>query len=1040
MRKFSVLVCFFVLLAASVIAQETKKITGKVTDANGEVLSGVTVVEVNGKAKAVSNDQGIYTITVSGKTTTLRFNSLGFQDGDARIANRNVVDISLVRESGSLAEVVVVGYGVQQKKAFTGSASKIDAKEFSQLVTPSVDRQLAGRAAGVQVTTSGGDVGTPARIRIRGINSISGNQSPLIVVDGVPFITGNLAQATNSNALGDINPNDIENIEVLKDGSATAIFGSRAANGVIMITTKKGSKGSAAKVNYDATYGYTSPIKTYDLLNNAQFVEIANEKRTNQGLTGWANAGDGKTYDWQRLVMRDNVLGIQQNLSISGGSNKSTYFLSLNYSDQKGVLISNLNKAYRLRFNFEHEINKYVKVGNNLTLSKQIDNDQNNGSNALSGALASALRMLPNVNPFDPTNVTGYNIRFPALNQVGLGPNVSPVDDNYTNPVFTLNENVYSSDKLRVNNNLFIEISPVKGLKFRSVFNYDFFDDYSFQSLTSIHGDGFSSRGYSYNAGSQIQRMVWQNYMNYNQSFTGGHNLSLTAGHEVQEDMSRLVSGALQQLSDPFFQQRNVISGSGALQFSGGGFGKSGFHSLLGRLNYDFRTKYFVGASVRRDGQSSLAPGSRFGVFPGASAGWRISEEGFWKKSAGLNKVINEAKIKGSYAVVGNQLGGFPYLSTFGTAPYGNISGLAPSAIGNPSLQWERSKKFDVGIELSLFKNRFTFIADWFLNDIDQLVLAVPTPNSAGIPGNSITQNIGSARNNGLEFTLNGEIISTKNFSWNFSANYTKLKNEITSLYPVGGVPVLTIPGTYNRIEVGQSLNYLWGWRYAGVNTQTGNPMYLLADGKFVQRNTVNGAYYTASGKDDATMTTANQTALTDADKVNLGNSLPTYFGAFTNNFRYKSFSLEVMFRFQGGNNIVNITRQEALLSQNFHNNGVEILGRWKQPGDVKDVPRLRYAQSGTVNQTGATISRFVETGDYVRLQNLVLGYNISNKLLAEKTNGYVKNARIFIQGQNLFIISKYSGLDPDNASQAGQDNAVSPSMRIVSFGLSVGF
>ena len=262
--------------------------------------------------------------------------------------------------------------------------------------------------------------------------------------------------------------------------------------------------------------------------------------------------------------------------------------------------------------------------------------------------------------------------------------------------------------------------------------------------------------------------------MNYNQSFTGGHNLSLTAGHEVQEDMSRLVSGALQQLSDPFFQQRNVISGSGALQFSGGGFGKSGFHSLLGRLNYDFRTKYFVGASVRRDGQSSLAPGSRFGVFPGASAGWRISEEGFWKKSAGLNKVINEAKIKGSYAVVGNQLGGFPYLSTFGTAPYGNISGLAPSAIGNPSLQWERSKKFDVGIELSLFKNRFTFIADWFLNDIDQLVLAVPTPNSAGIPGNSITQNIGSARNNGLEFTLNGEIISTKNFSWNFSANNSR--------------------------------------------------------------------------------------------------------------------------------------------------------------------------------------------------------------------------------------------------------------------------
>lgn len=1040
MRKFAIFMSFFVLLAANSIAQETKKITGKVTDNNGEALSGVTVAEVGGNAKAITSDQGTYTIQVGSKTTTLRFSSVGFQDADARIGNRNAVDISLVRESGSLSEVVVVGYGVQQKKAFTGSAAKIDAKEFAQLVTPSVDKQLAGRAAGVQVVNAGGDVGTPARIRIRGINSVTGNQSPLIVVDGVPFITGNLAAATNSNALGDINPNDIENIEVLKDGSATAIYGSRAANGVIMITTKKGSKGSAVKVNYDATYGFTSPIKTYELLNNAQFVEIANEKRTNQNLTGWANAGDGKTYDWQRLIMRDNVFGVQQNMSVTGGNNKSTYFLSLNYSDQKGVLISNQNKAYRLRFNFEHEINQYIKIGNNLTLSKQIDNDQNNGTNALSGAVASALRMLPNVDPFNADNVTGYNIRYPALNQVGLGPNVSNVDDNYTNPLFTLNENVYESDKLRVNNNLFVEVSPLKGLKIRSAFNYDFFNDYSYISWSSIHGDGFSSRGYVYNAGQQIQRMVWQNYMNYNKSFNGGHSMYLTAGHEVQEDMSRFVSGSLQQLSDPFFQQKNLIGGSGALQFASGGYGKSGFHSLFGRFNYDFRSKYFVQGSVRRDGQSSLAPDNRYGIFPGASAGWRISEEGFWKNNTALNNLFSDVKLKGSYAIVGNQLGGFPYLSTFSSAAYGNIPGLAPSAIGNPSLQWERSKKFDVGIELSMFKNRLTFMADWFLNDIDQLVFAVPTPNSAGIPGNSISQNIGSARNNGLEFTLMGDIISTKNFVWNFNANYTKLKNEITSLYSVGGVPVLNIPGSFNRIEVGQSLNYIWGWNYAGVNTQTGNPMYLKADGSLVQRSTVNGAYYTASSKDDATMTTANQTTITDADKVNLGNSLPTFFGALTNNFRYKNLSLEVMFRFQGGNKIMNITRQEALLSQNFHNNGVEILNRWKQAGDVTDVPRLRYAQSATVNQTGAAISRFVETGDYVRLQNLVLSYNLGSKGLSDKTKGYVKNARIFAQGQNLFIMSKYSGLDPDNASQAGQDNAVSPSLRILSVGLSVGF
>lgn len=1037
MRKL--LMIFLAISVASLeLLAQGRTVTGKVTDENGEVLSGVTVIEIGGKGKALTNDAGIYSIQVGEKSNTLRFTFVGFVDLDTRIAGRNSADVSMNRESNSLSEVVVVGYGVQQKKAFTGSASKIDAKEFAQLVTPSVDRQLAGRAAGVQVVTSGGDAGTPARIRIRGINSVSGNQSPLIVVDGVPFITGNLAAATNSNALGDVNPNDIENIEVLKDGSATAIYGSRAANGVILITTKKGDKSGRMKINYDATYGFISPFKTYDLLSNEQFVEIANEKRTNQNLGNWAALGD-RTYDWQKLVTNNNVLNMQQNLSFSGGTAKSTYFFSLNYSDQKGVLISNQNKAYRIRFNFDNEINKFVKIGNNLTLSRQIDNDQNNGTNALSGAMASALRMLPNVNPFNPDNATGFNIRFPSLNQVGLGPNTNPVDDNYTNPAFTLRNNQYSSDKLRVNNNLYVEVSPVKGLKVRSALNFDFLNDYSFISWSPDHGDGFSSRGYVFNGATQYQRLVWQNYMNYNKSFKGGHNLYLTAGHEVQEDISRSVSGSLQQLSDAFFQQKNVISGSGALQFAGGSYGVSGFHSLFGRLNYDFSSKYFIQGSVRRDGQSSLAPDNRYGIFPGASAGWRISEEGFWKNNNFLSNTFSDVKLKGSYAVVGNQLGGFPYLSTFGSAPYGNIPGLAPNLIGNAALQWERSKKIDVGIELTLFKSRLTFVADWFLNDIDQLVFAVPTPNSAGIPGNSISQNIGTARNSGLEFSLSGDILRAKDFTWSFNANYTKLSNEITSLYSIGGVPVNTIPGTYNRIEVGQSLNYLWGWQYMGVNTATGNPMYLKADGKLVQRSTVNGAYYIASDKNDATLTPANQTSITDADKVNLGSSLPTYFGAFTNNFRYKNFSLEIMVRFQGGNKIMNITRQEALLSQNFHNNGIEILNRWKNPGDVTDVPRLRYAQSATVNQTGAAISRFIENGDYIRLQNVVLNYNIGSKALA-KTNGYIKSARIFAQGQNLFTITKYSGLDPDNASQAGLDNAVSPSLRILAVGLSVGF
>ena len=318
MRKLAVLLTCAMLFLAQAYAQTSRTVTGKVTDDAGNPLAGVTITVAGSAKSTVSDAKGMYSIQVPEKATTLKFSFVGFGEVDTRIGNRASIDVSMVSETKALSEVVVVGYGVQQKKAFTGSASKIDTKEFSQLVTPSIDKQLAGRAAGVQVVNSGGGVGTPARIRIRGVNSISGGQSPLIVVDGVPFITGNLAATTNSNALGDINPNDIENIEVLKDGSATAIYGSRAASGVIMITTKKGDKSGRMKVNYDATIGFSSPGKVYELLNADQFVTIANEKRANNGQAAAAFASPtGTNTDWQRLVYNNNAMAVQQNISFT---------------------------------------------------------------------------------------------------------------------------------------------------------------------------------------------------------------------------------------------------------------------------------------------------------------------------------------------------------------------------------------------------------------------------------------------------------------------------------------------------------------------------------------------------------------------------------------------------------------------------------------------------------------------------------------------------------------------------------------------------
>ncbi len=1040
MRKLVSIIALFVFFAMHTSAQD-KTVTGKVTDEkDGSPLAGVSVTLKGTSSGVTTGNDGVYKIIVPASGKVLVFSFINYDSREMTLSQgRTTFDLTLSSVNQNLSEVVVTGYGTQQKKAFTGSASKINTKEFANLVTPSIDRQLAGRAPGLQVSTPSGQVNTPARIRIRGLNSISQNLSPLIVVDGVPFITGNLAATTNSNALGDINPNDIENIEVLKDGSATAIFGSRAAGGVIMITTKKGDKGGKMKVNYDLTIGYTSPLKKFDLLNAEQFVLIQNEKLSNAGVLPRAfAAADGTNTDWQGIVFNNSAPSQNHNLSFSGGAAKTTYFVSLNYSDQKGTIVSNRNTAYRVRFNFETEVNKYVKFGNNVTLSRQVDFDQNNGSNALSGAIAASLRLPPNVNPFDANNITGYNIQFPGINSHGLGPNLQVVDDNFTNQAFVLNTNIFSSDKYRIVNNAFIEVAPVKGLKFRSVFNFDVLTDYSFQSLSPRHGDGFGSAGVSFNSNQVFQRYVWQNYFNYNFS-TRQHNFFLTAGHELQGDQTKFVSANGSQISDIFFMRENLISGSASIQTVGGGFARSGFESLFGRFNYDFNNKYFLQATVRRDGQSSLAPDKRYGIFPGGSVGWRVSQENFWKNSSFLSRVFNDVKLKASYAVVGNTLGGFPYTTTFGPANYGNIGGVALNQVGTRELQWETNKKTDIGAEIQLLKGRLTFGFDYFLNDLDKLVLNVPTPPSAGVPGNAISQNIGKARNKGYEFSLSGDIIRSKNLTWSFNANLTFISNKIISLYDVNGVPVPFIPnGNYNVIRVGESINYINGLQFAGVHTANGNPLYTNLNGQLIQHNIATGSFHFANSKNDPTL--GAQTSLAFNDRQNLGLALPTYFGGFSNTVNYKNFTFDFLVRYSGGNKVMNITRQEALLNNSFQNNGVEILERWTTPGQVTNVPRLVWGQGNNINQNNLAVSRFVESGDFIRLQNVNFSYSFDNQKLSERTNGYVKSLRLFVQGQNLFVWTKYTGADPENASELGLDQAVSPQFRVFSFGVNVGF
>ncbi|HQW85097.1 MAG TPA: SusC/RagA family TonB-linked outer membrane protein, partial [Ferruginibacter sp.] len=879
MRK-SILTLMAVFVFIYGAAAQNRTITGKVTDEKGAPIEGASVLSPDGKQGTQTDNNGQYSISVPASVKSLRFSNVNFEAVSKSLGNLLIVNVSLKSKDASLEEVVVVGYGTQQKKAFTGSASKVDAKEIAQLVTPSIDKQLAGRAAGVNVNVSSGQVNAPARIRIRGTNSFNQNRSPLVVLDGSPISTGNLGLVSNTNALGDINPDDIESLEVLKDGSATAIYGSRGANGVIMITTKKGTRGRNS-ITYSGVVGFSSPVQKFDLMNANEFVTISNEKFINAGQLPPARLDPaGTNTDWQNNVFVKNALTTSHTIALSGGTDKALYYMSMNYSNNNGVVRTNKSTAFRVRANVEVQVNKWLKMGNNLSASRQNDFDQNNSSNGLSGSIVGAIRALPNVPIYSNTHPTGYNIT-PNANSLGQGVNLRGIDDNYTNIAFVLDNNKYNSDQYRILDNVFAELSLAKGLKFRSQLGVDYYTDNSLQAWDPRHGDGASNNGYIYQGQQNILNTNIQNFLNYNLSINNTHNIYATVGHELQQTTSRFFRASGTNISDIFFAKDNIISGSVATPSIGGNLSKSAIESLFGRLNYDYMGKYFVQGSIRRDGQSSLATGNKYGIFPGVSVGWRPSQEGFWRNSA-LNKVISDLKIRGSYASVGNRLGGFPYLSTYGSSPYGNVGGISPDLIGNPQLQWEQSKKYDIGVDMSLYRGRVNLTFDYFKNDLDNLVLDVPTAFSTGIPNNTIKQNIGRVQNKGIELSIDATIVQTENFRWGVSANYSHIENKIISLYSVAGVPTTSlVRSNYTVDSVGLPISSIFGYQFAGVNSGNGNPVYYNAAGDLVQRNISNGGYYFANSLSDPAL--GAQTTLTVADKRILGSAQPTDFGAFTN-------------------------------------------------------------------------------------------------------------------------------------------------------------
>jgi TonB-linked SusC/RagA family outer membrane protein len=1021
---------FALILFCVTITLAQRVITGTVVDEKGESLIGAAVLVKGTSTGTVSDINGAYSVNVPADAKVLVFSYTGYNTLEVEIGASNILDAKL--EAGvSLDEVVVVGYGAQAKRDVTGSISKVKGETLSDLASPSFVQQLAGRAAGVQVQNTSGILGSAPQIRVRGVNSISSGTQPLIVVDGVPAISGNVGGFTPANALGDINPADIESFEILKDGAATAVYGSRAANGVILITTKRGKAGKP-KFNYDAFVGQAQAIELFDLLEAADFVTINNEKYTNAGSNPVAVGTDVNT-DWQDAVFRK---GTQQShtFSVTGGTDMMTYFLSFGFSDQTGIAIGNSLKRYSFRANLEQKVNSWLKSGFTSGITRQENEGPLTGSNNLSGNTFAVTRMLPNVAVFDANDPTGYNVDDANPRSLGRGSNLDVISNGIPNIRFVLDNDRRRATTWRLLGNAFLEATLADGLTLRTQFGVDgsLADDYSFNDPR--HGDGFSVSGAVSQAFSPFLRWNWQNILNYQQSF-GKNNLGVTLVQEFQKERTSFFQTRATTLSDRFFQE-NTISGTYTNQQVFGDLEENGLSSYLGRINYNYDNKYYVSALIRRDVLSSLAPGNRVGYFPGFSFAYRISQEGFWD---GLRDVISDLRLRGSYAVTGNtSIGNYPYVGSYGSALYGAQNGIAYSNFGNDKLQWEEQAKTDVGLDIGLLNNRFNIAVAYWIQDNKDIILQAPTAPSLGIPGNFITQNIGQVKGQGIEVTIDGQLVNAGGFRWNASVNFSTQDNEVLAL--VNNQDITT---NFNIIRVGESLRAIYGFDYEGVNPANGNPIYKKADGSLIQGNIATQTYFVYDPANPTELTTA--ASLSGAtDRRVLGSALPTWFGGFDNNFSFKGFDMNIFVRFSGGNYIMNRTAVE-LHNQGFNNNGAGILGRWQSaqnPGDGQ-TPRVWLNRDNFINNPDFASTRWVEKGDFLRIANVSLGYTFP-KTTIQKAG--IESLRIFVQAQNLLTFTEYSGLDPETSTNFstntgfGEDFNGNPQQRVISAGINLGF
>ncbi|MEQ9438694.1 MAG: TonB-dependent receptor [Cyclobacteriaceae bacterium] len=989
----------------SLIAQETggtQRVTGKVIDRNGEALPGANVLIKGTSEGTITDAEGNYSISAN-PSDTLSFSYIGYGAENVPVNNQTQISITLIEDISQLEDVVVIGYGTVKKTDLTGSVSSVEPSDLYLGPAANIDQALTGKMAGVQINQNSAQPGGSVNVRIRGANSINASSSPLYVIDGLPIdnspaITGSGTGVSDNrnppNPLNLINPNDIQSIEVLKDASATAIYGSRGANGVIIITTKNGQQGKT-NVNYDFSGGIQEVARKVDMLSATEFATVVNDIRQAQGGNPLYDLNEVEdTGDWLDEVTRRGYIQ-NHNLSVSGGNDKNTFYSSINYFDQQGIVISSGLERLTARLNARFRPNDKFTYGVNLTNS-YTNNDNvpfGTGFNASAGIINSALEL-------DPT--------LPKFNDDGTPYQADVVDMD--NPLMIAR--VGSEEQTtRILGTAFGEYAIIPDLLFKINLGFDRVGsrkDTYIPSNTKVginNGSGIAT----IITGEQSSRL-FESTLTYNKSVSN-HNLTLLGGFTWQNFVNRGFSGNLDGFTTDAVQTNNLALGSTENDNLNSYKNSNQLISYLGRVNYNFQQKYYLTASVRADGSSRFGENNKFAIFPSFALSWRLSEEPFMSDL----EFISNLKLRTSWGQTGNQeIGNYASLATLGAgglALLGNqqVIGFNPIRIPNPDLKWETTTQLDIGVDLELFEGRIDLVADYFVKNTDDLLLNLPLPKSSGY--NSILSNVGSVENKGVEVLLNTRNVVGSNFSWSSTLTYTQISNQVTSLGDIDGFTQGGLPFTADItiVQEGSPLNSYYGMIVDGIwqeGDDIENSAQPSAQPGFPKFRDISGP----NGEPDG--------VISSDDKTTIGSPFPDFSLGFRNSFSYKRFGLDIFFAGDFGQELLNQNLLYAIypIEERRNRLAVPSLNRWTPQNPTNKWP------SGVNPDTygGSTVNSLsVEDATFFRLRNVRLNYTLNTEAIR-----FLSAVNVYFQGDNLLLFTDYLGFDPEVNSLDNRSNS----------------